>query len=183
MAPREKQDIGDPVSPFVLPLLDGAGERTLQSFLEGRRGALIFFWSGVCTHCVRYDGYFNGFQSLHPELGFAAIASRLNEPRATMLSAVRDRHLTFPILVDEGGQVARRWFSQQTPRCYLMGPARELRYRGAVDNFRMPADPEYRAWLEPAIESFLAGQPIARPETASFGCSIDTAYYRLPGQL
>lgn len=183
MEHQEKQDIGDPLPPFLLQLLDGSGERALQSLLEGRRGALIVFWSGICTHCVRYDGYFNDFARLHPELGFAAIASRLNESRETRISAVRDRHLTFPILVDEGGKVAGLWFSQQTPRCYLLGPARELCYRGAIDNFRMPADPEYRAWLEPAIRSFLAGEPIARPETASFGCPIETVYYRLPGQL
>lgn len=63
--------------------------------------------------------------------------------------------------------------------------ARNLTFpiRGAIDNFKMPADAEYREWLEPAIASFLTGEPIARPETASFGCAIETAYYRIPGRL
>ena len=56
-------------------------------------------------------------------------------------------------------------------------------YRGAIDNFKFPEDNEYLAYLEPAIASFLAGQPIARAETASFGCAIQTVYYRLPKQL
>jgi hypothetical protein len=185
------QEIGHPLPPFSLPLLTQAPDTldtrlpaaSLDSVLQNKPAALILFWSAVCSHCHRYDEYLNGFSTLHPELGFLAIASRLNESRAVMQTSVRDRHLTFPIAVDEGGTVARQWFAQQTPRCYLVGPGRILHYRGAIDNFKMPADHEYQAWLEPAIASFLAGQPIARPETASFGCAIETVYFQIPSQL
>ena len=157
--------------------------RSRDEYLGGRRGAVVVFWSGVCSHCLRYDEYFNSFQRRHPEIGFAAIASRLNESPQVMSSAVRDRGLTFPILLDEGGKVAREWFAQQTPRSYLVGADGNLYYRGAIDNFRMPADPDYIAYLEPAVRSFVAGEPIARSETASFGCAIETVYYQIPGQL
>jgi hypothetical protein len=177
------QEIGQPVPSFSLPGLEGTGPMSLENCLAGRRGGLIVFWSGVCTHCVRYDDYFNHFSHRHPLLGFVAIASRTNESRAQMLSAVRTRGLTFPILVDAGGAVARSWYAQQTPRCYLLGPDGALYYRGAIDNFRMPADPEYIPWLEPAIASFLDGAPVERPETASFGCAIETVYYQIPRQL
>ncbi len=178
-----KQEIGLPVPSFSLPALEGAGHGTLEGILDGRKGALVVFWSAVCTHCLRYDDYFNTFEARHSALGFVAIASRRNESREEMLSAVRERRLTFPILRDEDGAVARLWYTQQTPRCYLLDPSRTLHYRGAIDNFRMPGDPEYIAWLEPAIDSFLAGEPIARTETASFGCAIETVYYQIPKQL
>ena len=58
-----------------------------------------------------------------------------------------------------------------------------LLYRGAIDNFKFPEDSDYQAYLEPAIASFLAGQPIARQETASFGCAIQSVYYILPNPL
>lgn len=178
-----KQEIGFPLPSFSLPRIEGPGSATLEQLLAGRRGAVVVFWSGVCSHCLRYDEYFNTFSGRQPLLGFVAIASRMNESRAQMLSAVRERRLTFPILVDDGGKVARLWYAQQTPRCYLLGPDKALYYRGAIDNFRMPGDPEYVPWLEPAIASFIAGEPIARPETASFGCAIETVYYQIPGQL
>jgi thiol-disulfide isomerase/thioredoxin len=171
------------VPSFSLPRLEGAGNTSLEELLNGRRGALVVFWSGVCSHCIRYDDYFNTFSRRHPQLGFVAVASRLNESRSEMLSAVQARGLTFPILKDEGGSVARLWYAQQTPRCYLVGPDRTLYYRGAIDNFKMAGDPEYIGWLEPAVSSFLAGEPIARPETASFGCAIETVYYQIPRQL
>lgn len=171
------------VPDFSLPRLADNGEQALGDLLHARRGAVIVFWSGVCSHCLRYDEYLNQFEASHPELGFAAIASRISESKEQMVSSVRDRGLTFPILVDDGARTARSWYAQQTPRCYLIDSNRTVYYRGAIDNFRMPLDSEYQAWLEPALASFLSGAPIARAETASFGCAIETVYYQLPRQL
>ena len=179
----QTQHIGEVMPGFRLPLLNGGGERSLEELLLDRRGALFVFWSGSCAHCVRYDDFFNGFADRHPELGFAAIASRLNETDAQMISAVRDRGLSFPILRDEGARIARLWFSQQTPRCYLLDDKGRLLYRGAIDNFKLPADPGRLEYLEPAIAQFLNGESIARADTPSFGCAIETVYYQLPKQL
>ena len=132
---------------------------------------------------MRYDSYFNSFTQLHPELGFIAIASRFSETLQQLQSAVEQRHILFPILLDTSGAIARAWHSQQTPRAYLVSADGTLLYRGAIDNFKLPQDNEYLAYLEPAIASFLAGDPIARAETASFGCAIETVYYHLPKLL
>jgi len=177
------QEFGQPLPSFSLLLLDGRDPRTLQHYLSNKMGAVIVFWSAMCAHCRRYDEYFNSFAGLHSQLGFAAIASRSGETLAQIESAARQRGLVFPILLDKSGEVARRWHAQQTPRSYLIALEGRLLYRGAIDNFKLPPDEEYVAFLEPAIRSYLAGQPIARMETASFGCAIETAYYRLPRQL
>ena len=179
----QAQHIGEPMPTFHLALLDGSGDRTPEDFLRGRRGALFVFWSGSCAHCVRYDTFFNDFPARHPELAFAAIGSRISETREQMISAARERGLSFPILRDEGARVARLWFSQQTPRCYLLDGAGRLVYRGAIDNFRMPGDPERVEYLEPAIAQFLNGEAVSRADTPSFGCAIETVYYQIPKQL
>ncbi|SRR5258708_1569072 len=172
-----------PVPDFFLPLLDGSGNRSLQDYVVAKIGAVIVFWSAVCTHCMRYDWYFDSFTQSHPELGFLAIASRQGETLAQMRSAANHRLLRFPILLDQPGHVARQWHSQQTPRCYLVNADRQLLYRGAIDNFKLATDKEYVAYLEPAIKSFLAGEQITKAETASFGCAIETVYYQLPTHL
>jgi hypothetical protein len=177
------QQLGKPVADFTLRLLADGSEHTLLEYMGGKKGALAVFWSGVCTHCVRYDEYFNSFAGLHPELGFVAIASRHGETTEQMRAAVEQRRLRFPILLDPAGEIAARWNAQQTPRCYLVAGDRTLIYRGAIDNFKARGDSEYVAYLEPAIASFAAGEPVARPETASFGCAIQTVYYQLPRQL
>lgn len=182
MEPSSAQRIGGPVAEYSLPQLDGDA-CTLRDELDGKRGAVVVFWSGICTHCVRYDGYLNNFTTRHPELGLIAIASRVGETIEQIRAARSERRLTFPILCDPNAAVARVWCTQQTPRAFLVDAAGVLLYRGAIDNFLYSEDPEYQAYLEPAVESFLNSRPIERSETASFGCAIQSVYYILPKAL
>ena len=182
-AARQKQEIGLPVADFTLPLISGAGERSLADFLPGKRAAVVLFWSGVCSHCLRYDDYLNRFGERHPEVGLIAVASRQGETAAQIRATAAERELTFPLLHDASGAVARQWYTQQTPRAFLIDPDKNLFYRGAIDNFKYPEDSGYQAYLEPAIASFLDGESIARKETASFGCAIQSVYYILPKPL
>ena len=176
------QRIGLPIADFSLQRV-GGGMETLSQYLTNKKGGLVVFWSGVCSHCGRYDAYFNSFTERHPELGFVAVAPRQNETVEMIRKTCADRKLTFPILYDPDGRLAARWFAQQTPRVFLLDSNRTLLYRGAIDNFKYPGDSEYAAYLEPAISQFLAGQPLARVETASFGCDIRSVYYILPKAL
>ena len=178
-ASRIPQSLGDTVDDFTLRDLSG-GERRLSEFLRARRGAVVIFWSGICSHCVRYDAYLNGFSTRHSELGLVAVASRQGETTDQIRGSVAQRALTFPLLLDPAAAVAARWSTQQTPRVFLIDADRVLRYRGAIDNYKYPDDPEYVAYLEPAIGEFLAGLPIGRADTPSFGCAIQSVYYVLP---
>ncbi len=177
-----RQEIGLRVEDFQLASL--AGQTTsLQKFIDGKKGAVVVFWSSVCSHCVRYDGYLNSFAQKHPDLGIVVIACRQAETLEQVRATVSQRRLTFPILYDTNGQIANQWFAQQTPRAYLVDANRVLRYRGAIDNFKFAGDSEYVEYLEPAIKQFLSGEPITRSETASFGCAVQSVYYNLPKAL
>ena len=177
-AASKVQEIGRGVQDFSLPELHGSS-RGLRDELTGRKAAVVVFWSCVCSHCIRYDEYLNGFAALHPEMALLAVASRRQETQRDLQQAVRQRKLTFPILVDADGAVAAQWFTQQTPRAFLIDSGFTLRYRGAIDNFQFPDDPDYTAYLEPAIADVLSGRPVVRPETPSFGCAISSVYYEL----
>ena len=177
-----RQEIGAALPDFSLRRI-GGGQVSLQELLAGKKGGVVIFWSGTCSHCVRYDDYFNDLTARHPEIALVAVASRQGETVADIEKTIAERRLTFPILHDPTSATARAWFTQQTPRVFLMDANRVLLYRGAIDNFKFPGDPEYQAYLEPAIASFLDGEPLARTETASFGCAIQTVYYILPKAL
>ena len=180
--PARKQEVGAPVSDFQLTGLDGKLV-SLRDLLNSKRGAVVVFWSGVCSHCVLYDQYLSAFAAIHPELGMAAIASRHGETPEEIRTVAGKRNLTFPILHDPGGRVAEQWSTQQTPRAFLIDFSGALLYRGAIDNYKYPNDPEHVLYLEPAISEFLAGVPLTRTETASFGCAIKSVYYNLPKAL
>ena len=179
---NEKQNFGEPLPDFSLTDLTGKTV-SLSRSLEGKKGAVVMFWSSTCSHCVRYDPVFNSFPARHPELAFVALASRHGETTEEVKKAAVERKITFPLLLDPGGKIAAQWHTQQTPRAFLMDPERRLLYRGAVDNFKYPEDPDYVGYLDPAVAEFLSGTPVTRPETASYGCAIQSVYYILPKAL
>lgn len=172
------QEIGGGALDFSLGDLQG-GMRSLRGELAGQKAAVVVFWSCVCSHCRRYDEYLNTFLERHPDIALLAVASRQQETPDELRRAVRERNLAFPILIDPGGRLAKQWFTEQTPRAFLIGGDMSIKYRGAIDNFQFPGDPDYIAYLEPAIADLLAGRPIAQPDTASFGCAIQSVYYQL----
>jgi len=180
--PDSRQRIGGTVPDLELPVVTG-GIRTLESFLDGRRGAVVLFWSSVCSHCIRYDELLGEWESRQPEVALVPIAAREGETAEQVRQVATERGFRFPILHSADGAAAAAFQAQQTPRAYLVDGARTLLYRGAIDNFKYPHDPDYRAYLEPAIAAFLAGRPIEQPETPSFGCAIRSVYYELPKPL
>jgi peroxiredoxin len=174
-----QQRIRDVMPDFTLPLLDGRS-LSLQSFLTGRKAAVVMFWSSVCSHCRRYDTYLNRLPEKYPGLGLLAVASRQNESADMLRAAIAERDLRFPMVHDAQRAVADAWLVQQTPRVFLLDPERRLISRGAIDNFKYPEDPDYVGYLNAAIEACLAGKAPPRADTPSFGCPVKSVYYMLP---
>ncbi len=174
--------MGGRADDFTLPGVNG-GQINLSGLLDGKKGAVAVFWSGVCSHCIRYDAYLNGFAGRFPDLALVVIASRAGETPEQIRKTMAERGIHFPIVHDRDSLVARQWSTQQTPRAFLIDSGRVLLYRGAIDNFKYPGDPEYVPYLETAISEFLAGKPVRRAETSSFGCAIQSVYYTLPKHL
>ena len=180
---HDKQKFGEALGDFSLAAIEGGGTSSLSQRLAGKKAGVVVFWSGVCSHCERYDQYLNEIEQRHPELALIAVASRHGETVEMIRKTRAGRKLTFPLFYDPGSVVAKQWFTQQTPRAFLMDAQRKLIYRGAIDNYKYPDDPEYVPYLEPAIEAHLKGQPLSRQETASYGCAIFSVYYILPKAL
>jgi peroxiredoxin len=181
---RAEQRIGTVLPDVTLKSVTPPHETwSLHQAAAKGRGAVLVIWSSVCSHCARYDDYMNTFAERHPEIAMAGIASRQGETEDEVRKALDARRLSFPLLYDTGSAVARQLFTQQTPRVFLVDAGGRLVYRGAIDNFKYAEDSEYEAYLEPAIKSMLAGEPVARPDTPSFGCAIASVYYTIPRPL
>lgn len=169
------QDFFQSVPDVQLSDLDGTAH-TLRDVVRGQRGVGVIFWSGICSHCQRYDEWLNGFGGRHG-LGLAVIASRQNEDADSIRRVVAQRGLRFPILVDADRRVAGIFQVEQTPRAFLLDAELRLLYRGAIDNFKYPRDVAYEGYFEAAVTDLMAGRPVGRAETPSFGCPIESVYY------
>src|SRR5215471_8719344 len=98
------QELGGVAQDFSLPGVTG-GQIHLASLLEGKKGAVTIFWSGVCSHCIRYDAYLNNFSQRHPELALAVVASRSGETPEQIRKTMVERGIHFPIAHDHGAVV------------------------------------------------------------------------------
>jgi peroxiredoxin len=176
---QDKQRIGDVMPDFSLPLLEG-GLLSPQTFLVGRKAVVVVFWSGICSHCRRYDDYCNRLSERYPDVGLLAVASRQNETVQMLRTTVAKRRLRFPVVHDIERTVAHTWLVEQTPRVLLINSQRRLIYRGAIDNFKYPYDSEFVCYLDAAIEAFLTGRVPLRTDIPSFGCPIESIYYMMP---
>jgi peroxiredoxin len=175
---QAQQRIGGVMPDFSLPLLDG-GHLSLQSFLAGQKAAVVLFWSGICSHCRRYDDYCNWLSERYPGVGLVAVASRQHESVEMLRATVAERGLRFPMVHDADRTVAHACLVRQTPRVLLLDPQRRLIYRGVIDNFKYQQDPEFVPYLDAAIDALLAGKTLPRAATPSFGCPIESVYYTM----
>ncbi|MEM9595262.1 MAG: redoxin domain-containing protein [Acidobacteriota bacterium] len=173
------QSFGAAMPDISLPQVGSGDPARLHEALQGMRGAAVLFWSGKCSHCTRYDAYLNGFAARHPEIALWVVACRQDEDAEALERCVQERGLGFPLVHDADRATARRWEVRQTPRVFLLDDGARLVYRGAVDNYTYPEDPDHKPYLEAEITALLEGSPSPHRETASYGCPIESVYYDL----
>jgi peroxiredoxin/uncharacterized membrane protein YphA (DoxX/SURF4 family) len=104
--------LGDPAPPFRLPSLAG-GEVDLMEF--GGRLALLVFWSPTCGWCLK----------LKPELqAWERSESGAITPTVILTTGSRDvnegQGFLSPVLLDDGGLVARAYGATRTPGAILV---------------------------------------------------------------
>lgn len=89
-----------------------------------------------------------------------------------MVERARSHQYPFPYLFDEGQSVARAYGALVTPHPMLFGPDRRLLFQGPIDDNHERRERVHHSYLVAAIESALAGRPIAHAELPVRGCSV-----------
>jgi hypothetical protein len=78
-------------------------------------------------------------------------------------------------LLDEDGRVGQAYGARVTPHMYLIDPQGRLIYAGGIDSIpsaRAEDIPRASNHVRSALAEALAGQPLSRPTTQPYGCSI-----------
>jgi Redoxin len=88
-----------------------------------------------------------------------------------MRARVRAGDFSGPYLHDATQEVARAFGARVTPDVFVVDRDGRLAYRGAPDADHRD-ESLAAAWLRGALDSVLAGNPVAEPETEPVGCSI-----------
>jgi peroxiredoxin len=169
-ADESKLAIGAPMEAFALA--DVNSKTMAAKDLKGSKGTVFIF---ISAQCPVVKGYVERIQNLSKDysakgINFVGINSNSSEDLAGVKSNAETNY-KFPVLIDSGAKIADKWGATVTPEVYFFDGDGKLAYRGGVDNDRR-GDNVTKNYLRDALDSSLAGKPIAEKVTNAFGCSI-----------
>jgi peroxiredoxin len=170
-AVAEAPAIGAAAPDFQLTTIDGKAF-SLSSEAKGHKAVVLMFISTQCPYSNAYNGQMKDLANAYASKGvlFVGINSNKTEEAAAAVAHARTNGHTFPIMKDPDNKVADLYDAGRTPEVYVIDPEGKLRYHGRIteDHENAASSPD----LKNALDSYLAGKPIARTETKAFGCTI-----------
>ncbi|HEV8610869.1 MAG TPA: redoxin domain-containing protein [Thermoanaerobaculia bacterium] len=170
-AVAEAPAIGAMAPDFQLTTIDGKAF-SLSSAAKDHKAVVLMFISTQCPYSNAYNGQMKDLANAFASKGvlFAGINSNKSEDAAAAVAHAKAHGHTFPIMKDPSNKVADMYDARRTPEVYVIDSQGKLRYHGRITENH--EDPASSPDLKNALDSFLAGKPIARTETKAFGCTI-----------
>jgi cytochrome c biogenesis protein CcmG/thiol:disulfide interchange protein DsbE len=125
-----------PVAPAAatgMPLLSGAGDRTLASY----RGHVVVlnFWASWCTPCQEEAPILERAQHMLARRGGTVLGVTFRDSSPDSLEFVRHYSLTYPNLRDTTGEFAQAYGTTQIPETFVIDAAGDVVAisRGEID--------------------------------------------------
>lgn len=170
-AVAEAPAIGAAAPDFQLTTIDGK-PFTLSSAAKDHKAVVLMWISTQCPYSNAYNAQMKDLANAFASKGvlFVGINSNKTEDSAAVIAHAKANGHTFPIVKDPKNKVADLYDARRTPEVYVIDPEGKLRYHGRITENH--EDPASSPDLKNALDSFLAGKPIARTETKAFGCTI-----------
>ncbi len=137
---------------------------------------MVVFTCNHCPYALAWHDRIADAARDYPNVRFLAVnpndAERYpGDSYEAMKERVARENWPMPYLRDESQEVARAYGAKTTPDIFVLDGEGRLRYRGAPDPDHQ--DSSLRAsWLREALDSVLAGEDVARPETDPIGCGV-----------
>lgn len=170
-------DFGQPAPDFSLPGVDGK-VWTLDA-ARGPKGLLVMF---ICNHCPYVQAVRSRIVRDAKELqtlGINTVAIMSNDPTDypedsfdNMKKAAQEFGFTFPYVIDESQDVAKRYGAVCTPDFFGYNADLKLQYRGRLDESRKETAPNARRDLFEAMKLVATTGNGPREQIPSMGCSI-----------
>lgn len=111
--------VGAAAPDFALPALDGRSVR-----LSSKRGQVVIvnFWASWCGPCVRETPRLVHWNQQYGSRGLVVLGvdSLYLDSRPSVDTFAKDNRVSYPILLDGDGSIAKQWRAQQLPRSYVI---------------------------------------------------------------
>lgn len=161
-----------PVRELLLEQPEG-GRVALGQVLDAHEATVLVFWGTSCPCVRRYQARVEALRTTYASrgVGVVAIGSNADDSLEDLVRVARERGVTVPLLRDPGAALADAVGARSTPTVVLVRRDGSVLFRGWIDNEREPGTPGREAWLEEAIEGFLAQRSFSA-RSPFYGCAI-----------
>lgn len=159
---------------FQLSTLKGA---TVQySDLKGAKATVLAFMGIKCPISQAYQARMSRLFADYTAKGvaFVFVDANANESAGEIEVYATQARLPFPVYKDYNNRAADLLGAQTTPEMFLLDPAGEVRYHGAIDDATNEARVKTRG-LRDALDAVLAGKEPKVKELKAFGCVLHRA--------
>jgi peroxiredoxin len=166
----------------ALPLTDAGGRTTsVSEVLAPHRATVIVFWATQCPCVRRYQERVETLAAAWAarDVAFVGVDSNADDSLEDMARVAASRGVTLPLWRDEGGRLAKALGARSTPTVVLVERDGRVRYRGWLDNERLPGEADREPWLEQALAGLLEGTPSASA-SPTWGCAITRSLKSVP---
>jgi peroxiredoxin len=168
--------LGDVVPAFSLP--DTDGHEHAAPLDEAPPATVLVVTCLHCPYVIAWNPRLRAVAEEYAPHGVRFLGIHANDSArypadspAHMKRFVAEQDWPFPYLHDESQDVARALGAEVTPHVFVLDGEQRLVYRGAPDPDHRDAA-QNAAWLRAALDSALAGEAVAEPQTRARGCSV-----------
>ncbi len=110
---------GAPAPPLVLPMLNG--DAVHLSDFSGKV-VLVNFWASWCAPCVNEMPRLQQWHEQYADDGLVVLGvnTLYLDSQEAVEAFLHDLDISYPMLVDQQGDVSRQWLAQSLPRSYVI---------------------------------------------------------------
>jgi cytochrome c biogenesis protein CcmG, thiol:disulfide interchange protein DsbE len=111
--------VGAAAPDFALPAL--SGEPLRLSELRGRV-VIVNFWASWCPPCLNETPRLVRWYEQHQSDGLAVLGvdTLYQDSREAVETFAREQQISYPVLLDDVGEISRQWQARQLPRSYVI---------------------------------------------------------------
>ncbi len=145
----------------------------------GEKGLVVIF---TCNHCPYAKAIWPRSISLANQIKSLGVNTVFINPNIhpdypedspeMMLEKIKEWNISFPYLVDESQEVARKFHAQCTPDIYLYNSDLILKYHGRFDDNWKDESNVTKHDLKFAVDCLISNKEIPKEQFPSMGCSI-----------
>ncbi len=180
----EGYKVGDVATDFKLKNIDGS--MVSMADYKDAKGFIVIFSCNHCPFVIASEDRIVALDKKFSPKGYPVIAINSNDIVAypddsfeNMKVRAKEKGFTFPYLVDETQEIAKKYGATKTPDVFILKKEKVngvekliVKYTGSIDNSVRDETAVTETYAADAINALLKGKKVPLEATKSIGCSI-----------